>query len=35
MGQSVDVVALQVKKHLRAQEIAREHGLPCVYVGQS
>jgi hypothetical protein len=23
----------QVKKHLRAQEIAREHGLPCVYVG--
>ena len=26
---------LQVKKHLRAQEIAREHGLPCVYVGMS
>lgn len=26
---------LQVKKHLRAQEIAREHGLPCVYVGTS
>ncbi len=23
----------QVKKQLRAQEIAREHGLPCVYVG--
>ncbi len=23
----------QVKKHLRAQEIAREHGLPCIYVG--
>ncbi|TFY69457.1 hypothetical protein EVJ58_g391 [Rhodofomes roseus] len=23
---------LTVKKHLRAQEIAREHGLPCVYV---
>lgn len=26
---------LQVKKHLRAQEVAREHGLPCVYVGAS
>ena len=25
----------QVKKHLRAQEVAREHGLPCVYVGAS
>lgn len=25
---------LTVKKHLRAQEIARENGLPCVYVGQ-
>lgn len=25
---------LTVKKHLRAQEIAREHGLPCVYVGK-
>ena len=24
---------LTVKKHLRAQEIARENGLPCVYVG--
>lgn len=24
----------QVKKHLRAQEIARENGLPCVYGGQ-
>lgn len=24
---------IQVKKHIRAQEIAREHGLPCVYVG--
>jgi hypothetical protein len=24
---------LKVKKHVRAQEIAREHGLPCVYVG--
>jgi len=24
-----------VKKHLRAQEIAREHGLPCVYVVES
>ncbi|KAH9013562.1 carboxyl transferase [Lactarius hengduanensis] len=23
---------LTVKKHLRAQEVAREHGLPCVYV---
>jgi hypothetical protein len=22
-----------VKKHLRAQEIAKEHSLPCVYVG--
>ncbi|KAI0060494.1 carboxyl transferase [Artomyces pyxidatus] len=26
---------LTVKKHLRAQEIAREHGLPCVYVVES
>ncbi|TDL16372.1 ClpP/crotonase, partial [Rickenella mellea] len=25
---------LTVKKHLRAQEIAREHGLPCVYLGE-
>lgn len=25
---------LTVKKHLRAQEIARENGLPCVYVGE-
>ena len=25
----------EVKKHIRAQEIAREHGLPCVYVGMS
>lgn len=24
----------QVKKHLRAQEIARENGLPCVYLGK-
>ena len=24
---------LTVKKHLRAQEIARENGLPCVYLG--
>ncbi|EEB97844.1 hypothetical protein MPER_02750, partial [Moniliophthora perniciosa FA553] len=24
---------LTVKKQLRAQEIAREHGLPCVYIG--
>ena len=24
---------LTVKKHLRAQEIARENGIPCVYVG--
>jgi 3-methylcrotonyl-CoA carboxylase beta subunit len=24
---------LTVKKHLRAQEIARENGLPCIYVG--
>jgi hypothetical protein len=24
---------LTVKKHLRAQEIARENNLPCVYVG--
>ncbi|CDO74280.1 hypothetical protein BN946_scf184663.g1 [Trametes cinnabarina] len=23
---------LTVKKHIRAQEVAREHGLPCVYV---
>ena len=29
------VVLLQVKKHLRAQEIARENCLPCVYVGKS
>lgn len=26
---------LTVKKHLRAQEIARENRLPCVYVGSS
>ncbi|KAI9453337.1 carboxyl transferase [Russula earlei] len=26
---------LTVKKHLRAQEIAREHGLPCVYIVES
>ncbi|KAI0771968.1 carboxyl transferase [Trametes elegans] len=26
---------LTVKKHIRAQEIAREHGLPCVYVVES
>ncbi|KAG9218817.1 hypothetical protein CCMSSC00406_0001069 [Pleurotus cornucopiae] len=26
---------LTVKKHLRAQEVAREHGLPCVYVVES
>ncbi|KAH8106300.1 carboxyl transferase [Cristinia sonorae] len=26
---------LTVKKHLRAQEIAKEHGLPCVYVVES
>ncbi|KAI0921421.1 hypothetical protein AcW1_004593 [Taiwanofungus camphoratus] len=26
---------LTVKKHLRAQDIAREHGLPCVYVVES
>jgi hypothetical protein len=25
---------LTVKKHLRAQEIARENNLPCVYVGE-
>ncbi|KAG5654600.1 hypothetical protein H0H81_011575 [Sphagnurus paluster] len=24
---------LTVKKHLRAQEVARENGLPCVYIG--
>ena len=24
---------MTVKKHLRAQEIARENGLPCVYLG--
>jgi 3-methylcrotonyl-CoA carboxylase beta subunit len=24
---------ITVKKHLRAQEIARENGLPCIYVG--
>ena len=24
---------LTVKKHLRAQEVARENGLPCLYVG--
>ncbi|KAI5893983.1 carboxyl transferase [Schizophyllum commune H4-8] len=26
---------LTVKKHLRAQEIAKEHGLPCVYIVES
>ncbi|PSR71848.1 hypothetical protein PHLCEN_2v12349 [Hermanssonia centrifuga] len=26
---------LSVKKHLRAQEVAREHGLPCVYLVES
>lgn len=26
---------VQVKKHLRAQEIAKENGLPCVYLGIS
>ncbi|KAH7887523.1 carboxyl transferase [Phlebopus sp. FC_14] len=26
---------LTVKKHIRAQEIAREHGLPCLYVVES
>ncbi|KAJ3524577.1 hypothetical protein NM688_g8536 [Phlebia brevispora] len=26
---------LTVKKHLRAQEIAREHGLPCIYLVES
>ncbi|KAG9317350.1 carboxyl transferase [Chiua virens] len=26
---------LTVKKHLRAQEVAREHGLPCIYVVES
>jgi 3-methylcrotonyl-CoA carboxylase beta subunit len=26
---------LTVKKQLRAQEIAKEHGLPCVYIGLS
>ena len=26
---------LTVKKHLRAQEIARENSLPCVYLGKS
>lgn len=26
---------LTVKKHLRAQEIARENGLPCVYLGEA
>jgi 3-methylcrotonyl-CoA carboxylase beta subunit len=25
---------LTVKKHLRAQEIARENNLPCVYLGK-
>lgn len=29
------ILLLQVKKHLRAQEIARENCLPCVYVGKS
>lgn len=24
---------ITVKKHLRAQEIARENNLPCVYLG--
>lgn len=24
---------ITVKKHLRAQEIARENGLPCIYLG--
>ncbi|OBZ76128.1 putative methylcrotonoyl-CoA carboxylase beta chain, mitochondrial [Grifola frondosa] len=26
---------ITVKKHIRAQEVAREHGLPCVYVVES
>ncbi|KAI5117986.1 hypothetical protein M0805_004483, partial [Coniferiporia weirii] len=26
---------LTVKKHLRSQEVAREHGLPCVYLVES
>lgn len=25
---------MTVKKHLRAQEIAKENGLPCVYLGE-
>ena len=25
---------ITVKKHLRAQEIARENRLPCIYLGQ-
>lgn len=26
---------LTVKKQLRAQEIARENGLPCIYIGKN
>lgn len=30
---SIFNLLVQVKKHIRAQEIAREHGLPCIYLG--
>ncbi len=33
LRKSLICLGLQVKKHLRAQEVAREHGLPCVYLG--
>ena len=26
---------ITVKKHVRAQEIARENRLPCIYLGES
>jgi 3-methylcrotonyl-CoA carboxylase beta subunit len=35
VGYAMLKVALQVKKQLRAQEIAKENGLPCIYVGVS
>ena len=34
MALIVELYNKQVKKHLRAQEIARENGLPCVYLGR-
>jgi 3-methylcrotonyl-CoA carboxylase beta subunit len=29
------LIVFQVKKHLRAQEIAKENKLPCIYLGES